>query len=684
MFDLNKAHQWVQWLVPIGIVACLMIIFVPLPPAAMDVLLAANITIAIIILLSTVFVKTPLELSIFPSLLLATTMLRLALNIATTRLILTRGAIDGELAAGQVIHSFGAFVAGNQIAVGLVIFAIIVVVQFVVITKGATRISEVSARFALDGMPGKQMAIDAELNAGNITAEQAKVRRAEVEEHADFYGAMDGASKFVRGDAIAGVLITMINIVGGLFIGFSQGMNISEAAATFTTLTIGDGLVSQLPALLISVAAGLLLTRGTRKSDLPQETISQLFTKPGILIITALFLMVMVFTKLPAIPLLVIAAACGGIAYLQLSNQLNKPEPPKRQAPVAPTEQPISRLLERDTLEFELGIGLIPYADSRKGGRLLAEIATLRQRVAKELGMILPKVRVRDNLDLPKFDFQILLHGNQVFQATIDPESHLAMDCRQKSIAGTRATNEFPWWPNAGWSNQPIEGTILPTEILIQSLNWVTSQYAHELLTRESTQLLIDEQKKTTPTVVEELVPELLRVGQIQKVLARLVFEGISIRPMNLILEELGDSARTETDLQILAERVRVRLKRQISHDLRTNGSILCFGISEELQYRIAVGFEPASNGYKLDLPSETIDKLKQSIEIGTEHMVSIDRRPILYVDQDIRPVVAWLVQDKLPGLFVLGSKEVSSDTSLDLIAEITTEDIIATGRTAA
>ena len=389
MFELNKIKDWIQWLVPVGIVACLLIIFVPLPAVLMDVLLAANITIAIIILLTTVYVRSPLELSIFPSLLLATTMMRVALNVATTRLILSRGAIDGELAAGSVINSFGSFVAGNEIAIGIVIFAMIVVVQFVVITKGATRISEVSARFALDGMPGKQMAIDAELNAGSITNEEAIARRNEVTQHADFYGAMDGASKFIRGDAIAGILITLINVVGGLVIGMSKGMSIGEATSTFTTLTIGDGLVSQLPALLISVSAGLLLTRGTQQSDLPKQAVSQLFTKPGILLITAGFLSILVFTELPAAPLLLIAAICASVGILLIRNQdTPQPAPPKPKPQLA--EQPIGKLLENDVLEMELGIELVPLADARTGGSLMAEIAYVRQTIAKELGLILP------------------------------------------------------------------------------------------------------------------------------------------------------------------------------------------------------------------------------------------------------------------------------------------------------
>jgi flagellar biosynthesis protein FlhA len=688
MFDMNKARNWAQWLVPIGIVACLMIIFVPMPAAIMDMLLAANITIAVIILLTTVYVRTPLELSIFPSLLLATTMMRLSLNIATTRLILTRGSVDGHLAAGEVINSFGGFVAGNQIAVGLIIFAIIVIVQFVVITKGATRISEVSARFALDGLPGKQMAIDAELNAGNITQEEATHRRNEIADHADFYGAMDGASKFVRGDAIAGVLITVINILGGLFIGLSQGMNIAQAGDIFTRLTIGDGLVSQLPALLISVAAGLLLTRGTRKTDLPKETVDQLFSRPGIMLITAGFLAVLVFTKLPAIPLLLIAGACGSIAYLLFQQKpttgtvQDKPKPKPQSL-----EQPISKLLESDAMEMELGIDLIPLADTRKGGTLLSEITSARIQLAKELGIILPKVRVRDNLkQLQPNQFRVMLHGNQVLAGTIEPAQQLIADCRnadQETRVST--TSDFPWLPHAGWTESAVQDSMAPTKVLRDALNWIAHRHASELLTRDATWQLVDELKKNSPTVVDELIPNQMSLGQVQQVLSALVFEGVTLRPLNLILEALSDFSQTTTDRRELVENVRQRLARQISHGLRNERkNIVCFGISEELQHRIAVGFEATNSGFSVDLPSTTVDKLRQSIAIGAEHMQSINRRPVLYVEQVIRPVVAWLVEDMLPQLCVIGTSELSPDTQVDLIAEITTEDIIATNNAAA
>ncbi|MDC3224837.1 FHIPEP family type III secretion protein, partial [Mariniblastus sp.] len=383
---MNFAKRLPDLLLPIGIILCLMVIFVPLPPGIMDLLLAANITVAVMLLLSTVYVKTPLELSVFPSLLLGTTLARLALNVATTRLILTQGAVEGDSAAGGVIQSFSQFVTGDNLAVGIVIFSIIVVIQFVVITKGATRISEVSARFALDGLPGRQMAIDADLNAGLIDSQKAQALRAEVVDHADFYGAMDGASKFVRGDAIAGVIITLINIAGGLAIGLSSSMSIGEAATTFTQLTIGDGLASQVPALLISLAAGLLVTRSSRKTNLPRESVNQVFARPIVLIITAVFLGLMILTDLPKIPLMVISLGCLGAAYSISRNQKQTAEKAIRSTPVpaAPraTEATIDKLLSNDILEMELGVGLIKLADSRQGGQLLAGVTQVRKEIA--------------------------------------------------------------------------------------------------------------------------------------------------------------------------------------------------------------------------------------------------------------------------------------------------------------
>ena len=420
-------------ILPFGVIASVLVILVPLPAALMDLLLAANITIAVVMLLTTIYVKTPLEFSIFPTLLLATTLGRLVLNVATTRLILTHAQTQGLMAAGGVVRAFGEFVAGDKIIVGLIIFVIIVVIQFVVITKGATRISEVAARFALDGMPGRQMAIDADVHAGIIDEREAQRRRFEITRQADFFGAMDGASKFVRGDAIAGILITLINIVGGLCIGVLEaGMPLAEAAEVFTKLTIGDGLVSQVPAFLISLAAGLLVTRSSTETDLPVEFISQLFSLPRALAITGGFLGMLVFTNLPMLPLVSIGGSCIGLAVMLSRKQqaektaaavvAAKPEEKK------PAPERIEDYLLVDPMECEVGVGLIRLADPKRGGDLLDRITRIRQNMAAEIGIIIPKVRIRDNFRLDQHQYRIKIADVPVAEGIVYPHLLLAMD----------------------------------------------------------------------------------------------------------------------------------------------------------------------------------------------------------------------------------------------------------------
>ena len=566
-----------ELLLPVGIIACLLLIFMPLPTVIMDILLAANIAVAVMILLTTIYVGRPLELSIFPSLLLATTLARLALNVATTRLILTRGAIDHEAAAGGVIQGFSSFVTGDSLAVGLVIFCIIVVIQFVVITKGATRISEVAARFSLDGMPGRQMAIDADLNAGVIDRNQAMQRREEVFAEADFYGAMDGASKFVRGDAVAGVIITLINIVGGLAIGLSSNMSIQASAQTFTNLTIGDGLVSQLPALLISLAAGVLVTRSTRHTNLPGQAVEQVFSRPIVLVITAVFLGILVLTDLPAIPLLVLATAClAGAWTISQRPAETHTRTSASNAPANLNNQPVGQpnatkgqhdftiesLLTEDAVELELGLGLLRLADSKQGGNLLLLVTETRKQLATELGIILPKVKVRDNLQLASGGFKILVRGNVVDQDEIEPSNLLAIDdglatepLAAHSIVAmaSKTISEQP----AYWISADAKESAKNLGYRIQSADLVVAtqlkksarRHAVDLLTRDATVELIAQTKKTSPAVVDELIPGQLSVGKVQQILKGLLGEGVSIRPMAQILEAIGDNIETTPNL---------------------------------------------------------------------------------------------------------------------------------------
>ncbi len=670
-----------------------MVIFVPLPPALMDILLAANISVAVVILLSTVYVKSPLELSVFPSLLLATTLARLALNVGTTRLILTRGAIDHEGAAGGVIQSFSQFVTGDSLAVGLVIFSIIVVIQFVVITKGATRISEVSARFALDGLPGRQLAIDADLNSGLIDARQAQKLRSETVAHAEFYGAMDGASKFVRGDAIAGILITLINIAGGLAIGLSSSMSFGEATSTFTMLTIGDGLASQLPALLISLAAALLVTRSTRQTDLPRESMNQIFARPIVLIITAVFLGLMVLTDLPKIPLLIIATGCLTGAYLIFqSNETAKIAAAKQRPATKPqaTEVTIDKLLSNDILEMELGVGLIPLADSRQGGNLLALITQVRKNLASEMGVILPKIRIRDNMKLSPNQFRIRIQGNIVQRGAVQPDCCLAIDSGRavgplgdgvvRGLADEHLTDTPAFWilPDA-WESAKQAGYDLMTaaDALADQLKSTAIENASYLLTRDATKQLVDEVAKSSPAVVEELIPKLMTLAQVQQVLKTLVAEGISIRPLNLILETLGDNATAISNRWDLTEKVRMQLSRHITSGLIDDrgGPIPVFTISRDLEDRIACAWERDRDEIRLGLPRSIVESLAFAIQEAARQMIASGVRPIALVDQSIRPVIAELAFDQAQQMFVLGSRE-AEGASIEIVGEITPEQI--------
>ena len=699
---MSFEKRWPDYLVPAGIIGCLLVIFLPLPPVVMDVLLATNISLAVVILLSAVYAKTPLELSLFPSILLATTLGRLALNVATTRLILTKGATEGSTAAGGVIESFASFVTGESMAVGLVIFSIIVVIQFVVITKGATRISEVSARFALDGLPGRQMAIDSELNAGTIDAKEAQRQRKEVAAHADFYGAMDGASKFVRGDAVAGVLITLINIGVGLVVGMSAHMSLSEAASTFTMLTIGDGLVSQVPALLISLAAGLLVTRGTRETDLSSESIDQFLSKPIVLVMTAVFLCVLVLIDLPMLPLLTLAAGFLVVAFFmnekssaaQASVSANAAQQPMTPAP----EVALEKLLSNDELEIELGIELIQLADTRQGGTLLADIALIRKQLASEMGILLPKIRIKDNLTLPRDHYRVLLQGNVIETGAVRPGAILAFDTGLVTgpleghvILGMASESVMPqpaYWIETEHSEKAAAiGYKLrkPTEMLTAQLKQLSLENASSLLTRDATRTLIDEVSKHSPSVVSELIPSGMSLAEVQQVLKMLVSEGISIRPLSLILETLGDHCGETKNRWLLNEKVRVRLGRHISVGLAgaNNRPIHAFTLSEELQDRIACGWHRDRTEIRLDLPRQVIESLANSIVDIASKMSANGLRPILLVQQAIRPVIAELIVESRTDLFVLGTGEVMNAT-VEIVGEISADQLSDTETMAA
>ena len=670
-------------LLPLAVMAGLLVVLTPLPPTLMDFLISVNITMAVLIFLTTVFVRTPLEFSIFPSLLLVTTLSRLVLNVATTRLILTRAETDGLLAAGGVVRAFGEFVTGNQIVVGVIIFAIIVIIQFVVITQGATRISEVAARFALDGMPGKQMAIDADLNAGLIDRDQARERRLRITRQADFYGAMDGASKFVRGDAIAGVLITIINVVGGLFVGVVQArMGVVEATNLFTRLTIGDGLVSQVPALLVALAAGLLITRSSEQSELSGEFVEQVFGRPKALAVAAGFLGVLTLTGLPVLPLVVLGGGCGVMAWALSLRQQPQPTPKPKPVESKPApERRVEDYLRLDPLEIELGVGLLRLADPQRGGDLLAKIAALRTRAAVDLGLVLPKVRIRDNIRLDDHGYRINIFNHRVAAGTSLPHLILAIDLGRATGVLEGIPDRDPatgrtavWIDNADRGEAESMGYVVlsAVDVVLTHLRTIVYRNADELLSRDATKHLIDELRQTAPTVVDELLPDVVRISEVQQVLKALLSEGMSIRPLATILETIGDYALVRREPWFLAERARERLARSISSSLRDrNGVLYAVTLGAEIEHRLIGCLHEVNGEPQLDLSSAETSSLISALSRLLAEPRQSGQPEIVVVHAKLRYPLRQLTRSEWPELHVVSYPEVSRDTRLETMATI-------------
>ena len=679
---LNRLQDLI---LPVGLIACVLVIVVPLPSDLMDVLLASNIAIAVIMLLTTIYVRTPLEFNIFPSLLLATTLFRLVLNVATTRLILTRAESAKLDAAGGVVKSFGEFVAGDKIVVGLIIFVIIVLIQFVVITKGATRISEVAARFALDGMPGRQMAIDADLNAGIIDEREAQRRREEITAQADFFGAMDGASKFVRGAAIAGICITLINIVGGLFVGVVEaGMSVSEASELFTKLTIGDGLVSQVPAFLISLAAGLLVTRSNKRVNLPAEFMTQLFSRPQALAVAGAFLGILVFTSLPKVPLLLIAGSCLGVA-VNLTRKTAKAQAKdaakqKAEEKKKPEER-IEEYLAVDPTEVEIGVGLIKLADPKRGGDLLDRIHRIRQNVAAEIGIILPKVRIRDSFQLDQQQYRIKIAGMPVAVDTVYPGLFLAIDSGMTSgkIPGFE-TKDPAFGTPALWIEPSLREkaemlgytVVEPGAVIATHLTETVRKHADEILTRDAAKHLIEELKETSPAVVEELIPGQMKLAEVQQILQLLLREQVPIRQLAAILETLGDYAGRTKDPILLNEFVRARLARQICTRYRDReGCLHVITLDPAMEDRIRAGFEHTERGLFIRMSPQAVEATCRQIADELNKLILANHRPIVLCSPQIRAAVKELTSTHLPDLIVLSYNEITRDTRIESLAMV-------------
>lgn len=641
--------------------------FIPLPSFILDFFLTINISLSFLILLLTMNVRKTLEFSVFPSLLLVTTLLRLALNVSSTRLILLNGF------AGQVVEAFGEFVAGSNPVVGFVIFIILTIINFMVITKGSERVAEVAARFTLDAMPGKQMSIDADLNAGLINEEQARARRREIEREADFYGAMDGASKFVKGDAVAGILITIINLLGGLATGILQrGLDLAGAAETYALLTVGDGLVSQVPALLISTATGILVTRSASEADLGSDLSRQLTLYPQIIGLGAGVIALFGLVRgMPTIPFLMVAIVLGILSYLLARKKRQEVEAQTEELATAEleTQRPenVLTLLTVDPMELEIGYSLIPLVDKSQGGDLFERVSLIRRQVALELGIILPPIRIRDNMQLSPSQYMIKIKGVEVAEGELLTNYYLAMDAGAvtEEIDGI-PTKEPAFGLPALWISEKqrekaeINGyTVVDApSVLVTHLTEIIRNYSYELLGRQETQTMLDHIKEDYPVVVEELIPNLMTVGEVQKVLSQLLKEGIPIRNLVSILETLADYAQMTKDTGLLTEYVRAALARQITKILVGEEKTLrVLTVAPKTELRIQ---QAQSEGQPLE--PAWINRFDQSLSQQVKRVAQDGYNPVILASPTIRRFTKSLVERLYPKVPVVSFQEITSE----------------------
>jgi len=692
-------------LVPISMLSLIIVLVIPLPSALMDMLISANISIAALILMTTIYMNQPLDFSVFPALLLGTTLFRLVLNVASTRLILSANVDSPDQAseiAGNVIEAFGNFVAGDSPIVGVIIFMILVIVQFVVITKGATRMSEVAARFTLDAMPGKQMAIDADLSAGLIDEQQAKERRERITSEADFYGAMDGASKFVRGDAVAGIIITLVNIVGGFAIGtFEKGWPLQQSLSVFTTLTIGDGLVSQVPSFIIAIAAGLIVARTNGRQTIGDAIPQQLTAQPMAMLLICGFLAVLSFTPLPTVPLLASSFIIGGIAYAtRVSVRVERQQreiAARTEAASQPEEQsPVEELLNVDVLEIEIGYGLVQLVDANRGGDLMNRISMLRRQLAVELGIVVPPVRIRDNMQLDANTYRVKTRGATIGEGTIYPDLLMAMDSglareRIEGIAGKEpAFGLDATWiePTARQRAETFNYTVVDaTSVLATHLTELVKRHADELLSRQEVNHLLDQLKKTAPKLVEESVPNVIKPGELQKVMQNLLREGVPVRDLETILETLSDWAPQTKDLDVLTEYVRNALRRTLCGlhaEVDESGAsrLHCVTLDPSVEDLINGYIDRSPSGTTISVPPALSNRLARAVGETAEPLVSTGHSLIVLTSPSVRSPVRQILEPHLPGIVVLGYNEIvpGLDVESKGLVDLDTSELQAIG----
>lgn len=658
---------------PVIIVAIVLAFIIPLPSAVIDVLLAVNIMVSVIILLNTIYMREALQMSIFPSLLVITTLFRLALNVSTTRLIIGRGE------AGGVIEGFGRFVGGNDLVVGFIIFIVITLVNYIVITRGAERVAEVAARFTLDAMPGKQMAIDADLNSGLIDEAEAKERRKKIQKEADFYGSMDGASKFVKNDAIMGIVITVLNIVGGIIMGMvTRGESIQEALQTYAILTIGDGLVSQIPALMISTSTSFIVTRAASESDMGTDFLKQVFSNPKVFYIASALSFILAFF-LPTIPFLILATVLAFLGYTLSRQQIA--EQKQQEVQIEETEveeirkpENVVSLLQVDPIEVEFGYGIIPLADVNQGGDLLDRVVMIRRQLALELGMIVPIIRLRDNIQLAPNEYQIKVKGVDVARGELMLDRYMAMDpgLAEEEIDGIKTTEPAFGLP-ATWITEDqrdraemLGYTVVdPPSVMATHLTEVIKKYAHELTGRQEVQALLDNVKQNYPVIVEELIPKLMTVGEIQKVLANLLKEGVSIRDMVTILEALADYAPVTNDTDMLTEYVRQRLGRAISRRFFSDQNTSVITLDPKLEQLMLDSLQKTETGTYLTLEPGVTNQILGSLSRQVHKLVQLGKQPIVLASPVVRLYFRKLADQAIPGIVVLSYNELDPELEI-------------------
>jgi flagellar biosynthesis protein FlhA len=666
----------------------LMVMIIPIPSVFLDLFLTINIAFAILILLMTIYVLKPLEFSSFPAVLLFATLFRLALNIASTRLILLRGN-EGTQAAGKVIMAFGDFVVGGNYVVGMIVFLILVVINFVVITKGAGRIAEVAARFTLDAMPGKQMSIDADLNAGIIDEDEARARRTQISKESEYYGAMDGANKFVRGDAVAGIIITLINIIGGFAIGvFQNDMSFGDAAQNYTLLTIGDGLVSQMPALIISTAAGIIVTRAGSDSSMGHEIGSQLFMRPRALMVAAAILMAFALIPgLPTGPFMLLSIIVGGLGYAVASIQKKRAgRAVEHDARMETEKEDVESDLFRplpplDILALEIGYGLIPLVDVQQDGELLKRIKSIRRQIAQEIGIVVPSIHIQDNMQLKPGEYVIKLRGNDLARGDLLLHHFLAIN--PGSLDGTIngiPTKEPTYGIDAVWIKENTREEAIAkgytvvdlATVMTTHLSDVIRRHANELIGRQEVQDLLNKLKETHPKVVEELVPTQMSLGGVVKVLQNLLVEQVQIRDLLTIVEAMADWAPTVKQIDILTEYVRQALSRAITNQfLGADGELRVITLSHPLERELAQAIQQTNQGDYLAVDPKTAQKVMRRIGEQLEKFGPLNAQPLILCSAQIRPHLKKLADRFIPNLFVISYDEVETNVRIQSIGMV-------------